>query len=301
MANLKPKSYLGLVVPFFLAGCLIFGYWLYWDRAAREVENQVRRGVPANATSSIKVTGFPYRLTLEIIDLSFKAQNTSQFRASRVTATASPFNPLLWVLEGALDPSLALPNEPVRPLKATNLKASLRLDKTGLQRFSLTFDALQAQGDGGWQMGKGLFHLMSRFEDDVSLAMVVDLEDVQLGRPLEGPGAILGQTINHIFVSGPIDQKSALMKSMTAWRDAGGKFTIMAGEVIWGPITLGGAKGALSLSPSDKWQGNVAGQGALKPEGIAVSGLSGPVSLEINDGRVSIGGLPSIDLSGAFR
>jgi hypothetical protein len=301
MTRAKPRNLTGLVVPFFLAGCLIFGYWLYWNRAASEVENQARRALSTNGYTSAKVSGFPYRLTLEIADLNLKAQNASQFKASKVTATASPFNPFLWVLEGALDPALAFPNGPIRPLKATNLKASLRFDKLGVQRFSLTFDGIEAQGEGGWKTGKGLFHLMSRFEDDVSLAMVIDLKDTTLAQPLDGPGAILGQTINHIFVSGPINERRALMTSLDAWREAAGKLTIMAGEVIWGPISLTKATGTLALSPTNKWQGTLSGQGALKPEGVPVSGLSGPISLQINDGRLSIGGLPGFDLSNALQ
>ena len=290
-----------LIIPFFLAGCLIIGYWFYWDKAARQIETQVRAALPATAATSAKVSGFPYRLTLEIKDLNVTAQNGLAFTSSKLVATATPFNPLLWVLEGALDPKLALPAGPARPLKADNLKASLRLHQTGLERFSLTFDGLQAGGVDGWASGKGLFHVMTRFEDDTSFAVVADVSAVRIAKPLEGPGAILGQTISRIFVSGPLSQRQALAKSPQAWREAGGKMTIMAGQIMWGPVALTQAKGELTLSQDDKWQGTIAGQGALKPEGVAVSGLSGPVSLEFKDGRLSLSGLPGINLSDSFR
>jgi Uncharacterized protein conserved in bacteria (DUF2125) len=291
----------GLIIPFFLAACLIAGYWLYWDRAARQIESQVRGVLPPERATVIKVTGFPYRLTLQIKDLNIQAQNGLAFKASSLIATATPFNPFLWVLEGALDPALALPGGAVRPLKAINLKSSIRLSQKGLERFSLTFDGVEAQGSGGWQVGKGLFHVMTRFEDGESFALVTDLTNVRIAQTIEGPAAIMGQTIDHVFISGPIDKRPALMKSLGNWRDVGGKLTIMAGEVIWGPISLTGAKGDLSLSPSNEWQGSLTGLGALKPEGVAVGGLSGPVTLQIRDGRLSLNGLPGINMGDAFR
>jgi hypothetical protein len=295
------RRYLGLIVPFFLAAVLAAGYYAFWTKAAHHIEAQVRASLGVNGATSIKVDGFPYRLTLNINDLDVAAANGVRFKSSSLVMTATPFNPLLWVLEGALEPTLALPSGPLRPLKATNLKASLRLRSKGLERFSLTFDGLAAGGDGGWQVGKGLFHVMTRFEDDVSLAMVMDLKAVRIAEPLEGPGAILGQTIDHIFISGPVDQRAALMRSTNAWRDAGGKFTMMAGQIIWGPVYLTQAKGALSLSANNKWQGNISGQGALKPEGIAVAALSTPIDLQIDEGQLSLSGLPGLNLSDVFR
>jgi hypothetical protein len=301
MASFKLRHYRGLIIPFLLAACLVTGYWFYWSKAAHLIETQVRTRLPAAGASAVKVTGFPYRLTLEIDDVKVTAKSGAAFSASSVVATATPFNPMLWVLEGAHDPVFALPNGPARPLKATNLKASVRLQTQGLERFSLTFDGLEARGDGGWVLGKGLFHVMSRFEDDNSLAMVLDVKDVKFGAPLEGPGAILGDTINHIFMSGPINQRQALMQSAQSWRDAGGKFTIMAGEIIWGPVYLTKAQGDVALSANDTWSGKMSGQGALKPEGIAVAGLSAPVNLEIRDSQLFLSGLPGIDMTNALR
>ena len=299
----KPKMQLfGLVVPFFLAAVLIFGYYLYWTKIARQIEDHVRAALPRTGAASVKVTGFPYRLTLDIKDFKVTARNGLGFTSSSVVATASPFNPLLWVLEGALDPALALPGGPLRPLTATNLKASLRLHQKGLARVSLTFDSVQsggvgASGVGGWAVGKGLFHAMTRSKNDDNLAMVIDLTDIQIATPLPDAGAILGQKLQHVFISGPITQGQALMQSTQAWRDAGGKLTIMAGDIIWGPVYFTNATGEMRLSENNTWQGSLTGQGALKPEGVAVSGLSGPVSLEIKDNKLFLSGLPGIDLS----
>ena len=300
----KTKSNLrlgGLIIPFLFAAVLIFGYYLYWSKLARQIEAQVTTAIPAGSASAIDVTGFPYRLTLEIKDLKVRAQSGLTLSASSVVATATPFNPLLWVLEGAEKPVLALPGGPAQPIKAVNLKASLRLHRKGIERASLTFDGLEASGTESWGVGKGLFHVMTRFEDDDSFAMVIDLSDIRLTRDLEGPGAILGQTIRHFFVSGPINKRQELLQSATAWRDAGGKLVIMAGEIVWGPVYLSQAKGELSLSPTHKWQGQMAGTGALRPEGATVPGLSGPINLQIRDNELFLTGLPGIKLFGASR
>jgi hypothetical protein len=305
MARVKSSGLAGLVIPFALAACLIGGYWFYWAKAAAQVEARVRSALPVSAASSVKVTGFPYRLTLEIGKLNLGNPNGLRFSASKLRATATPFNPLLWALESAQEPALALPGGPVRPLKATNLRASLRLRASGLERFSLTFDGLEGLRvngtEGGWKAGSGKVHILLDPKNNDSFAMVTELNAIIIDKPLAGPGAILGQTINRIFVAGPINHGQALMRSTDAWREAGGAFTIMSGEVLWGPVALTNATGNLSLSSTGKWQGTLAGQGALKPDGIPVSALSAPVALELKDGRVSLRGLPGVDLSNLFE
>ena len=301
MAIEQSRKYARLVIPLGLAACLIGGYWFYWSQIAHRIEEQVRTVLPANAASDISVTGFPYRLTLEVKNLNLKTDNDVAFTAASVSATSTPFNPLLWVLEGAEDPALRLPDGTSKPLKATALKASLRFNQTGFERFSLTFDALETTGLDGWQVGPGLFHIMSALERDNSLATVIDLRAIQIKKPLEGPAMILGQTIDRVRIAGPISEGRALMKSSSAWQQAGGKLTVMAGEIIWGPVTLANGTGSLFLSQSGKWQGSLAGQGALKPEGMSVPGLSGPVRAEIIDGQISLAGLPGIDISNAFK
>jgi hypothetical protein len=301
MAIPNYKRFMGLIIPFFLAACLIAGYWFYWNKVANEIEARVRAAVPVASAAEVDVTGFPYRLTLDIKGVTLKSPNGLGFAASSVVATATPFNPLLWILEAAHDPAVILPSGKTLPLKAQALKASLRLKPQGIERFSLTFDGLVAQGDGGFSLGKGLAHLMTSFADDQTLGFVVELDAITLARPLSGPGAILGQTINHVRIAGPISQGQTLMTSPRTWRDAGGKLTVMAGDVKWGPVSLFNATGVISLSSSNEVNAQLSGQGALMPEGVAVTGLSGPISLNYTDQRLSIGELPSIDLTDAFR
>jgi hypothetical protein len=195
---------------------------------------------------------------------------------------------------------MSLQNGPSRPLKATNLKASLRLQPTGLERFSLTFDGVQAQGEQGWSVGGGQLHVVTDPQDTSRLALRGDLADVKIGKPLEGPSAILGQTVNRVMIAGPISQGPVLLSKPENWNAAGGKLTIMAGELLWGPIAFTEASGEMTLTGAQKWQGDVRGTGALKPDGVAVAALSGPVNLAISDNKLSLNGLPGINISNAF-
>jgi hypothetical protein len=300
MPKAQRGKYTGLFIPFFLAACLIAGYWFYWSRLADRIENRVRTALPNGVAQSVDVTGFPYRLTLELGGVKLSADNGLAFTSSKVIATATPFNPMLWVLENADVPTVALSGQAAQSVKATKLQASLRLSSGGFRRLSLTFDGLEAYGAKPWSLGRSEIHFEAAEADPNTFAASIDLNSLKLAKPLEGPGAILGQTTSRILMRGPISQGSALTRSLSDWALAGGKFTIMAGEIAWGPIGFSNAKGELSLSPSGKWQGSLRGTGALKPEGIAVSALSGPVDLTIVDNKLSLSGLPGVDLSDAF-
>jgi hypothetical protein len=295
------KRYAGLLVPFFLAICLVGGYWIYWNRTASEIEARVRAALPAQAASRVTVSGFPYRLTLDLADPTVRAGNGVTFSARSFEATATPFNPSLWVMEGAIEPAFALPTGPLRPLKATNLKASLRLNASGLDRFSLTFDALEAQGEGGWRVGAGQTHLVSDGKAAGTIAFMAEFENLMLSKPLDGAGAILGQTVQKVRVAGPVEQGQVLFTRPADWRKRGGQFTLMAGDLIWGPISFMGGEGVLTLNEAAQWEGQIKGVGALKPEGMSVAGLTAPVSLDIVDGRVSFAGLPGLSLTDVFK
>jgi hypothetical protein len=229
-----------------------------------------------------------------------KADSGLGFSAQKIVATATPFNPLLWVLESAQSPALSLPGGPASPVQTNNLQASLRLNQVGPERISVTFDGLEAQGGAGWKLGPGAIHLVSDPKDSNILAFRADLTNVEITKPLEGPSAILGQKIRRMMMAGPISEGQALLRSSREWTAKNGKLTIMAGELLWGPISFTDAKGEIGLTGGEKWQGRLEGKGALKPDGIAVAALSGPVNLSILDNKLSLNGLPGINISNAF-
>jgi hypothetical protein len=293
------KRFLGLILPFGLAIVALGGYWAYWSRVASAIETGVRKAVPI--ATGIEVSGFPFRLTIIARDMKLAAPSGLSFSASRLEATASPFNPSLWVLVGALEPRLALPAGPERPLTATDLKASLRFNESRPTRFSMTFAAVKAGGDGGWQTGSGAFHLVADPKDETQIALSVDVNAIQVATLPDGPAAILGQKINHIRLAGPITKGPELLQSARTWARAGGVLQVMAGEVIWGPVAFTKASGSLGLSEAGLWNGTLKGEGALKPEGMKLDGLTADIELSVKEGQVSVLGLSGVRVPAAFR
>jgi hypothetical protein len=98
------------------------------------------------------------------------------------------------------------------------------------------------------------------------------------------------------MIAGPISQGPAFLKGGQAWNAASGSLNVMAGEVTWGPVSLSEANGELRTDGAGKWQGQIRGKGALKPEGVAVAGLTSPVTIDIIDNKPVVSGLVGLDL-----
>jgi hypothetical protein len=309
MSERKRSNLTGLLLPLGVAILVVGGYYFYWRSVADRIETSIRAALPEAALSSIKVTGFPYRLTAELSDVAIKVSEGSTLFATRLDATATPINPLLWVLEGASGSQLRLANGTTTNLTPKALQASLRFartgsNQTGLERFSLTFDGLEAtdarSNDKAWSVGAGQVHLVRDPAKPDVIAARFDLSNFDLAAPLDGPAAILGQRINKFMLAGPINKSDAFLRSGSDWARAGGQMNVMAGEIMWGPVSLTEASGEIRQSDAGKWQGQIRGKGALKPEGLSVDGLTAPVSVDIVDNRPALSGLPGLDLGGAF-
>ena len=91
-----------------------------------------------------------------------------------------------------------------------------------------------------------------------------------------------------------------MLKSARDWAKAGGVFTLMAAELVWGPVSLSNGSGSLSLTQAGAWQGQIGGTGALRPEGMPVSGLEGPIEVRIDDGWIELLGYKAIPLPKVF-
>jgi hypothetical protein len=297
----------GLIIPLALGALVFGGYCVYWNQAAQQIQAQVGQALPGLSKDGVTVTGFPYRFEARITGLQVQTSTGFVFQASRFVAAASPFNLNLWALEGALEPQLKLPGGPVRPLQATDLKASLRLRDGQLGRFSLTFQGLQAGsvdpsglGPASWRTGAGALHLIADPDDTSRLAFALDLSALELSAVPEGPATILGNTIDHLRLTGPISQGQTLLGSTKAWAKAQGEFTIMAAQINWGPLSFDAGTGHLRATPQGQWQGEIRGQGALKPNGLAVPALSAPIEIGIDNGQVRLLGFSAVGVPHAF-
>lgn len=303
MSETRSGSLGGLIIPLALGGLVLAGYYVYWTQTAQRIQMYVAQALPALPQENVKVTGFPYRFEARITGLQVQTGTGFVFEASRFVAVASPFNLNLWALEGALEPKLKLPGGPLRPLKATDLKASLRLKEGQLARFSLTFQGLQAgtaDPSGLWRTGAGALHLIADPKDTSRLAFALDLSAVELSALPEGPAAILGNRIDHVRFTGPISQGQTLLRSTKAWAQAQGEFTIMAAQIAWGPLSFDAGTGRLKVTPEGQWQGEIRGQGALKPNGMAVAALSAPIEISIENGQARLLGFSAARVPRAY-
>lgn len=310
MSETRPKSLVGLIIPLAVGGLVLAGYYIYWTQTAQRIQLHVAQALPALPQENVTVTGFPYRFEASITGLRVQTGSGFVFEASRFVAAASPFNLNLWALEGALDPRLKLPGGPLRPLQATDLKASLRLKEGQLARFSLTFQGLQAgtnepSGSGlvprPWRTGAGALHLIADPKDNSRIAFALDLTALELSALPEGPAAILGNKIDHVRLTGPISQGQTLLRSTKAWAKAQGEFTIMAAQIDWGPLSFDDGTGRLKVTPEGEWQGEIRGQGALKPNGMAIPALSAPIEIGIDNGQARLLGFSAARVPKAFN
>lgn len=307
MTEPKRTPLSGLVLPLAMGALVLGGYYVYWSQTALTLKARVSAALPALPKENIAVKGFPYRFEAEITDLRVQTGTGFVFQASRFVAAASPFNLNLWALEGALEPKLQLPGGPLRPLQATDLKASLRFKEGQLARFSLTFQGLQAGvvgpsglGPTPWRTGAGGVHLVADPKDASRLAFAFDLKNLELSALPEGPAAILGSKIDHLRLTGPISQGPTLLQSTKAWAKAQGTFTIMAAQINWGPLSFDQGNGHLHVTPEGQWQGEIRGQGALKPNGIAVPALSAPIEIAIENGQARLLGFNAMRVPRAY-
>ena len=312
MSETRSRSLGGLILPLAVGGLVLAGYYVYWTQTAQRIKMHVAQALPALPQENVTVTGFPYRFEARITGLRVQTGTGFVFEASRFVAVASPFNLNLWALEGALEPQLTLPGGPLRPLQATDLKASLRLKEGQLARFSLTFQGLQAgtadpSGSGSglgprpWRTGAGALHLIADPKDASRLAFALDLSALELSALPEGPAAILGNKIDHLRLTGPISQGQTLLRSTKEWAKARGEFTIMAAQIDWGPLSFDAGTGRLKVTPEGQWQGEIRGQGALKPNGMAIPALSAPIEIGIEDGQARLLGFSAARVPKAFN
>ena len=311
MSETRSRSLGGLIIPLAVGGLVLAGYYVYWTKTAQRIQMHVAQALPGLPRENVTVTGFPYRFEAHITGLRVQTGTGFVFEASRFVPAASPFNLNLWALEGALEPQLKLPGGPLRPLQATDLKASLRLKEGQLARFSLTFQGLQAGttdplGSGSilgprpWRTGAGALHLIADPKDASRLAFALDLSALELSALPEGPAAILGNKIDHLRLTGPISQGQTLLRSTKEWAKAQGEFMIMAAQIDWGPLSFDAGTGRLKVTPEGQWQGNIRGQGALKPNGMAIPALSAPIEIGIEDGQARLLGFSAVRVPRAY-
>jgi hypothetical protein len=54
------------------------------------------------------------------------------------------------------------------------------------------------------------------------------------------------------------------------------------------------------VTPEGQWQGEIRGQGAIKPNGVAVPGLSAPIEIGIENGQARLLGFSAARVPRAY-
>lgn len=295
-----------IVWAWIIAVVLSGAYTAWWFLLAREIEHRAAAALEGRASwAELSVSGWPYRLTVTATSLTAPLPGGGQLGADQFAVTTTPFNLRLWVLDRAEGLRVRIGQGPERRVDARLLAGSVRVRSDGgLERVSVQAGGLSAAANGsadrGWDLDQGEMHLVHDPRNPERFAFMADLKQLRLTRSLDGPGAILGDTITHARVAGPLNEAEALMQSVDRWQAAGGRFQLMAGELLWGPLSFSELKGVIGLDGQGKAEGEIAGVGALRPEGVQVDALSAPVSARLRGGNLEVFGL-SIGLVPALR
>lgn len=289
-----------------VALAVTLAYTGWWFALARQIEARASQTLaPGIAVQDLSVGGWPYRLSVTARGVTAALPGGARLEAGAVRVTTSPFSPKLWVLDAVEGGAVTLPGGPRRALATRELAISLRVGPTGgLERLSAEFQGLTGLSSGGadrgWSLGRGSLHLVHDPRQPERFAFMTDLSEIRLTGALPVPAAILGDTVTHARIAGPVSQAPALMRSVADWRAAGGRFEVMAGELLWGPLSFTGITGTLALDAAGEAEGTIRGTGALKPEGVPLDGLSAPVEAQVRGGRLEVFGL-SLAALPAFR
>lgn len=302
-----PRKVQGWIVWAWVVAVVLSGaYTAWWFVLAQQIEQRAAVALEGRAEwDTLSVSGWPYRLTVAATSLVAPLPGGGQLSADRFAVTTTPFNLRLWVFDRADGLRIRIGDGPVRKVEARLLAGSVRVRSDGgLERFSVQLGGLSAAAEGpdgrGWDLDQGEMHLVHDPRNPERFAFMADLRQLRLTQALAGPGAILGDTITHARIAGPIDQAESLIQSVEVWQRAGGRFELMAGELLWGPLSFTELKGQIGLDALGLAEGEIAGVGALRPEGVPVGALSSPVSARLRGGNLEVFGL-SIGLVPALR
>jgi|GEM_PF-6276026 hypothetical protein len=222
-----------LLISWGLGIGLIVFYVIYWIMCAQKIESTlVALKSPKFSFSSAKVDGFPYRFTITIKDLDVKIGQVTRLKATEFSASASTFEPQLWVLEGASRPSIWLDDPSYSDtlafqyeVKPNNFQASLRMDLKPLtiERLSIQFAALETEGRinrPDFSLGPGEVHLV-RDNSSGQYAFSIDLKEINNSEIMLMPRRLL--------LRGLLNNPQNLNRGWEFWAKNGGVAEIKYG------------------------------------------------------------------------
>lgn len=283
----------GLLVPWLIVGALGLGYWLVWlsfaETAKKTLAHAVEKAGPAKAEiAEIGATGFPFRLSLTLIDVKL-SQGPSGWAgsASRVRLTAMPWDLTHWIADRTSNVSLTTPAGRVWTLEAPQLEGSAHWGSMGASRISLMTGRFRAVRDDGAvvKVSKGELHVQADPKRPVDLAFVIDAEGIELpGTP--NSVAVLGANVEKLRLAGMIPDGQGLHVNPITWLGTKGRIEPKDGTLYWGPLRVSDINGSFGTNAEGRVQGELRGTGGLVAGGTK---SVGPVAISIVDGVVRTG------------
>lgn len=241
-------------------GLIIF-YVGYWVLIAQKIESRLAARKNADFTySSAKIDGFPYRFTLKIKDLNARIGHATQFEAEEFSASASTFEPQLWVLEGAIRPTISEYSDSAvlqYEIKPKNFQSSLRLDleSAEIQRLSIQFDGIETKERiirRDFALGRGEIHLIKDDAKD-NYAFAIEFSGIANSEIALMPSRFL--------LRGLLNNPQSLNRGLDYWARRGGVAQIKYG--VFGQKGdaqfADNLRGTLNFDANGKFSGKIDG------------------------------------------
>jgi hypothetical protein len=252
--------------------------------------------------SSVKVSGYPFRLHVQLIGPRFEDSAGWGLSAPRLMAQAMAYAPGSWVFVAPDGLILTRPGKGAVVVSGKSLRASVGGLGSDRPRFSFEGVGLSLVPAPGAMPPS--FGAMDRLElhlqpgPDDQAALLVRLDNAAL-RPEVGLAKLASGKPFNLLWDARLTRLSMLRGSnwpgaLQTWRNAGGLMTVANAELGLGGLKLKGEGGPLTVDTD----GRLSGQLPLKLDAggknglMSALGLLGPVPLNFKDGRASIGPAP---------
>lgn len=278
-----------LLISWGLGLALIIFYIGYWIIAAHKIETHlVARKNGDFSFTSAKISGFPYRFTLTIKDLHTKLGQVTILRAEEISASASTFEPQLWVLEGAIRPAIWLDDPAYSEtmafqyeLKPDNFQVSVRFDvkSAEVERLSIQFNGIKSSGRinrPDFSIGRSEVHLIKDNAKN-NYAFSIDFNEVANPEITLMPSRLL--------LRGLLNNSQNLNQGVDHWTKNGGVVDIKYG--IFGQKTDSqygeNLRGMLNFDSEGKFSGKINADIELRVGSHKSGPFNGSVYLKDSD------------------
>ena len=304
----QPRRF-GLYAPFaiLLVGVTIWSIVWFWSRGEIIRQLDAEKAALARAGyelswGSRSVGGYPFRLDLDLQDVSLRAPSGWRLATGAVSAETAVLAPGHWVMQFPGDVTIAGRDGAAVTVRSKILRASFSDANARPPRISVEGIGMTVSGPAAanplFFTSADEFHLHSKAGPDDQGAAYIEVDG---GRaPLTEPLAriadgkpvtlILDTIFSHAGALSGRDWHAA----GEAWRIAGGRFNVRALRIAAGDAILEARPGALGMSADGRLAGSLSMALHAAPRSSAAIELSpqqsaGNITIDFRDGQTRLG------------